>query len=115
MNIKIFTFDKYVITILTKSNKKGWKLMVKIKRIFNEYGLDFDNNRYGFGRSTEIEYVDGTEKRTHEIIKINKVQARYFRIWIGKIVFIIDSDRPHLSTRKKKRWNFKIVYGKSGK
>lgn len=54
--------------------------MVKIKRIFNEYGLDFDNNRYGFGCSTEIEYVDGTEKRIHEIIKINKVQARYFRI-----------------------------------
>ena len=88
--------------------------MTKIKKIFNEYGLDFDNNRYGFGQSSEVEYSDGTEMRTHEKIKIKNVQARYFRIWIGKIIFIIDSDRPHFSVCKKKRWNFKIVYGKSG-
>ncbi len=31
------------------------------KEVFVEYGLDFDNNRYGFGRSVEIEYEDGTE------------------------------------------------------
>lgn len=88
--------------------------MPKVKKIFTEYGLDFDNNRFGFGRSTEIEYSDGTEMRTHEHIKINKIHARYFRIWIAKIVFVFDSDRPHLSMRKKSRWNFKIVYGKSG-
>ncbi len=88
--------------------------MPKIKKIFNEYGLDFDNNKYGFGHSTEVEYTDGTEMRTHETIKIKNVHAHYFRIWIGKIAFIIDSDRPHFSVRKKKRWNFKIVYGKSG-
>ncbi len=89
--------------------------MPKIKKIFNEYGLDFDNNRYGLGRSAEVEYTDGTEMRTHEKIKIKKVHARYVRIWIGKIVFIIDSDRPHFCVRKKDRWNFKIVYGISGK
>ncbi len=85
--------------------------MAKITGIYREYGLDFDNNRYGFGRSTEIEYDDGTEMRTHEKINIPHVSAHYFRIWIGKIVFVIDSDRPHFSTHKKKRWNFKIVYG----
>ena len=93
---------------------KGKSNMQKIKKIFTEYGLDFDNNKYGFGRSTEYEYTDGTEMRTHEPVKLKKVNARYFRIWIGKIVFIIDSDRPHFCVRKKKRWNFKIVYGKSG-
>lgn len=89
--------------------------MHSIKKIYNEYGLDFDNNRYGFGQSSEIEYTDGTEMRTHEKAKIKKVQAKYLRIWIGKIVMVIDSEKPHLSFKKKDRWNFKIVYGKSGK
>ena len=85
--------------------------MQNLKKIFIEYGLDFDNNKYGFGRSTEYEYSDGTEMRTHERIKFDRVVSRYFRIWIGKIVFIIDSDRPHFYIRKKPRWNFKAVYG----
>lgn len=89
--------------------------MPKIKKIFNEYGLDFDNNKYGLGHGAEIEYDDGTEMRTHERVKIKNVRARYMRIWIGKLVFIIDSDRPHFCVRKKARWNFKIVYGKSGR
>ena len=89
--------------------------MPKIQKIYSEYGLDFDNNRYGFGHSTEIEYDDGSEKRIHKHIKIDDVQARYLRVWIGKMVFIIDSDKPHFSFRKKKRLNFKIVYGISGK
>lgn len=89
--------------------------MPKIKKIFNEYGLDFDNNKYGLGYSTEIEYDDGTEIRTHERVNIKNVHARYVRIWIGKSVFIIDSDRPHFYVREKDRWNFKIVYGKTGR
>ena len=88
--------------------------MTKIKKIFVEYGIDFDNNKYGLGRSTEVEYTDGTEMRTHELIKLKKVYAHYFRIWVGNIVFIFDSDKPHISVRKKNRWNFKIVYGTSG-
>ena len=67
------------------------KIMPEIHKIFNEYGLDFDNNKYGIGHSTEIEYTDGTEKRTHERIKIAHIHARYFRFWIGKIVFISDN------------------------
>ena len=90
------------------------KNMPEIKKIFNEYGLDFDNNKYGFGQSSEIEYMDGTEIRTHERISIKKIHARYIRIWVGKIVFIFDTSKPHFCIRKKGRWNFKIVYGKSG-
>ena len=89
--------------------------MAEIKKIFNEYGLDFDNNKYGIGQSSEIEYTDGTESRTNKRVKINHIQARYFRIWIGKKVLIIDSDKPHFSIRDKKRWNFKVVYGRSGR
>jgi hypothetical protein len=88
--------------------------MQKIKKVFVERGLDFDNNRYGFGRSTEVEYTDGTEIRTRDKIKINKIHARYFRIWIGKFVLVIDADKPRLDFKKKNRWNFKIVYGVSG-
>lgn len=88
--------------------------MSKVKKIFSEYGLDFDNNKYGFGHSIEYEYTDGTEMRTHESVKFKKVHARYLRIWLGKIVFIIDSNKPHFCVRKKTRWNFKIVYGISG-
>ena len=47
--------------------------MPKVKRIFIEYGLDFDNNKYGFGHSTEYEYADGSEMRTHESIKFKKI------------------------------------------
>ena len=89
--------------------------MAEIKKIFNEYGLDFDNNKYGLGQSSEIEYTDGTESRTNKKVKINHIQAHYFRIWIGKKVLIIDSDKPHFSISDKKRWNFKIVYGRSGR
>lgn len=86
-----------------------------LEKIFNEYGLDFDNNKYGLRQSSEIEYTDGTESRTNKRVKITHIQARYFRIWIGKKVLIIDSDKPHFSIRDKKRWNFKIVYGRSGR
>ncbi|MDR1338059.1 MAG: NUDIX hydrolase [Rickettsiales bacterium] len=85
-------------------------------KIFVEYGLDFDNNKYWLGRSTEVEYADGTEIRKNGRIKIeksDKISARYFRIWLGKFILIIDSDKPHVSFKKKKRWNFKIVYGNS--
>jgi 8-oxo-dGTP pyrophosphatase MutT (NUDIX family) len=85
-------------------------------KIFTEYGWDCDNNKYGFGRSIEVEYADGTEFRVHGRIKIkksDKIAARYFRIWIGKYVLVFDTTRPHVSFKKKKRWNFKIVFGVS--
>lgn len=89
--------------------------MAEVKKIFIEYGLDFDNNKYGLGRSIEVEYPDGTEMRTHEKIKITRITERYVRIWVGRRVLVISSCRPYISFRKKNRWNFKIVYGKSGR
>ena len=88
--------------------------MMGIKKIFIEYGLDFDNNKYGLGRSTEIEYTDDTEVRTHEKIKMTNITERYVRIWIGRSVLIVSSRRPYVLFRKKNRGNFKIVCGKSG-
>ena len=85
-----------------------------MKKIFIEYGLDFDNNKYGFGRSTEIEYPGGPETRTKDKIKINKIQSRYMRIWIGKHVLIIGGNRPFFEIKKKTRPNFKIVFGIGG-
>ena len=38
--------------------------------IFVEYGLDFDNNRFGFGKSVEIENFDGTEYRVKKSVKL---------------------------------------------
>ena len=81
--------------------------------IYVEYGLDFDNNRFGFGRSVEVENDDGTEYRTKE--KFNLTQKRYyFRFWLGKLVFVISQDKGFEIVHKK-RYNFKIVFGVEGK
>ena len=80
--------------------------------IYIEYGLDFDNNRFGFGRSVEVENADGTEYRTKKKIKL-KNKRWYFRFWIGKIVFVI-SQRNGFEIVHKKRYNFKVVFGFAG-
>ncbi len=80
-------------------------------QIFVEYGLDFDNNRFGLGRSVEIEYADGTEKRTMKKVRLKNKRC-YFRMWTGKYVFILSHNGPELV--RKKRWNFKIVFGIRG-
>ena len=46
--------------------------------IYIEYGLDFDNNRFGLGRSVEIERDNGTEYRTKE--KVNNRAATSFKL-----------------------------------
>ena len=51
------------------------------KEVFVEYGLDFDNNRYGFGRSVEVEYEDGTEIRTKD--KYNLKNRNNFKVVFG--------------------------------
>ncbi len=81
--------------------------------IYTEYGLDFDNNRFGIGRSTEVEYPDGTEYRTRD--KIKYIHPTYYvRIWIGKRVFVF-SRKDGFEIVKKKRNNFKIIFGIHGK
>ena len=80
--------------------------------IYIEYGLDFDNNRFGLGRSVEVEHDDGTEYRTKEKIKLSS-KSYYFRLWIGKYVLVIS--RTHgFELVHKNRYNFKIVFGVKG-
>lgn len=79
--------------------------------IFTEFGIDFDNNKYGIGYGTEIEFSDGTEKRIKEIIKI-KNKSYYIRIWLFKKVIILKKDG--ITFKTKNRNNFKIVFGISG-
>ena len=85
------------------------------QNIFVEYGLDFDNHRYGFGCSIEIEYPDGTEKRTSEKVYLDKIISTYIRIWIGKYVVVLDSKTPRFSLKHKNRANLKIVLGIYGR
>lgn len=82
-----------------------------METLFKEYGLDFDNNKWGFGISTEIERADGTEIRTKEpILLYNK--SYYCRIWIFKTVFIFSL--KGFEKIKKNRNNFKIIWGIRG-
>lgn len=88
------------------------------EKIFVEVGFDLDNNRFGFGRSVEIEYADGTEKRFEfadkSVSKYFKTNSFYLRIWLAKSVWIIDTKSPYFKIKKKKRINFKFVLGKWG-
>lgn len=79
--------------------------------IYIEYGLDFDNNKFGFGKSVENENADGTEYRTKMSIKL-KNKRYYFRFWIFKKVFILS--RGGFEIINKSRNNFKIVFGIEG-
>jgi hypothetical protein len=55
---------------------------------FVEYGFDLDNNRFGFGRSVEIE--DGSaERRTKDKVRFAGKTRLYFRLWIFKRVLAI--------------------------
>lgn len=76
--------------------------------IYIEYGLDFDNNKFGFGKSVEIENADGSEYRTKVSVKL-KNKRYYLRFWFLKKVFIFSRDG--FETVKKSRHNLKIVFG----
>lgn len=83
-------------------------------KIFVEFGLDFDNNPCGLGRSVEVERPDGSEFRVKGKVAKFKVASFYLRLWLGKDVLIWDSQQPHFSIKHKERLNFKIVVGKWG-
>lgn len=82
-----------------------------MNNIYIEYGLDFDNNRFGLGKSIEVEEKNGSEYRVKKDIAIQN-KRYYFRIWIFKKVLIISSKGFEIIT--KKRHNFKIIFGISG-
>jgi hypothetical protein len=80
--------------------------------IYIEYGFDLDNNRFGFGRSVEVERDDGSEYRTKEKVKL-VTKSYYFRLWIGKYVLVI-SKAHGVELIHKNRYNFKAVFGIKG-
>lgn len=93
-----------------KTNQLKWRKNQKM--IYIEYGFDLDNNRFGFGRSVEVELANGTEYRTKK--KVNLTNKRYyFRLWIGKYVLVISRVNGFELIRKK-RYNFKVVFGVKG-
>lgn len=81
-------------------------------KVFVEYGLDFDNNRFGFGKSIEFENEDGTEYRTKGKVLL-KNKAPYFRLWIGKCVFSLSQNNGFKIVHKKRN-NLKVVFGIQG-
>ena len=71
----------------------------------------------GFGNpsfiSTEIEWPDGFEKRISGRISGWKVHSAYIRIWVGKIMLVLDLPQG-LKIRKKEYNSFKFLLGLSG-
>lgn len=69
---------------------------------------------FGIGNTwfirTETELHDGTEHEEKGIIKPIDFHSIYFRVWIGKSVFIIDLKEGFKRT-KKTRKDFKIIFG----
>uniref|UniRef100_UPI001C2F99B1 DUF3977 family protein n=1 Tax=Lysinibacillus sp. GbtcB16 TaxID=2824761 RepID=UPI001C2F99B1 len=59
---------------------------------------------------TETELADGSEYEQKGIIKPILLHSIYFRIWLGKTVFVLDSSEG-LKRVKKSRHAFKLIFG----
>ncbi|MBX9742348.1 MAG: DUF3977 family protein [Chthoniobacterales bacterium] len=90
---------------MTLPNTKG-------SALFTEIGIDFDNNKYGIGISTEMEDRHGKEIRISGLVEM-RIQGVYVRIWILKTVLGIGIPRG-LVIKRKTRNNFKLVLGIAG-
>ena len=77
-----------------------------------EYGIDFDNNRFGLGKSIEIEESSGKEYRTKKNIRVYN-KRHYVRLWVGKKVFSY-SVNDGFKIKNKNRNNFKLIFGVAG-
>ena len=104
--------DKWQKTLNDEINWYKQYKQRKIVKIFVEYGLDFDNNPYGLGKSVELEYDDGDEVRTKDKYKVYN-RSYYARFWIFKKVFIWSQEKG-FQIKSKNRHNFKIVFGYDG-
>lgn len=80
-----------------------------IDKVFVEYGLDFDNNKFGLGKSIEVEYTDDTEDRMQAMPCAVAGCRSYFRIWIYKTSFIFS--KTGVDVVKKNRLNLKVIVG----
>lgn len=69
---------------------------------------------FGVGNSwlvrTETELAEGTEYEEKGVVWPIKFHSIYFRIWLGKKVFIFDL-KEGFKKSKKKRKDFKIIFG----
>jgi hypothetical protein len=63
---------------------------------------------------TETELEDGTEYEEKGIVGPIKLHSIYFRIWINKSVFILDS-KDGIKVKKKKRKEYKFIFGISSR
>jgi hypothetical protein len=91
---------------------------------FSEIGIDPENNKYGIGISSEIEFEDGSEKRFKKWLAVDEIYWIYFRIWILKYVFgfsfninehrIKKEGKLVFWKQKKQRKNFKVLFGRAG-
>ena len=81
--------------------------------VFIEYGIDFDNNKYGLGKSIELS-DNKKEIRIKKSIKLKIVKGFYIRLWICKKIIILSTFTPILKLQNKSRYNFKIVFGIAG-
>ncbi len=63
--------------------------------------------------STEFERDDSSEKRISKFVIPRKINGYYIRIWIGRKVFILSTNRG-LNVSKKARKNFKVLFGVQG-
>uniref|UniRef100_UPI0038B3C001 DUF3977 family protein n=1 Tax=Paenibacillus allorhizosphaerae TaxID=2849866 RepID=UPI0038B3C001 len=59
---------------------------------------------------TEIELEDGSETEARGIVGPILYHSLYFRIWIGKTVFILSSKEGLKKTAKTRR-AFKLIFG----
>lgn len=62
--------------------------------------------------STEIEEGE-SEYRIPKFVLPQKITEIYFRIWIGKTVYILSSKKG-FNTKEKDRKKFKIIFGIGG-
>lgn len=76
-----------------------------------EFGLDYDNNKYLIGVSSEIEDHCNSEIRIPGAIKI-KPKEIYLRLWLGKYVLSVGTGEFEI--QKKDRHNCKFVLGLAG-
>ena len=72
---------------------------------FIECGI---GNTWFIRKETELE--NGREYEEKGIIKPIKFHSIYFRVWIGKNVFIIDL-KEGFKKAKKNRKEFKVIFG----
>lgn len=87
--------------------KKRWRSF--FPSCFIEIGLDFDNNKYALGISSEMEKGD-EEIRVCGLPDVEyKVEEIYLRVWIFKYCMSIGTGE--IEIKRKERNNFKIVIG----